>query len=450
MIKKNYNKYNRIPLFCLAVLFMLTIFVFTDFGIRLIFGFALLVFLALFSIVVESQESSLRVSNFGVAYVLLALFISLFVVMPGSRMAYDVFAMMISLDVSALFVIGAHPSRLEIAKALKLVVAFALLLSAYVVLVTMIPSVYYNIVCRYITAESARVGTTLLSQGYGVCIGGNVVLIDYIVLLAALIVINKYVITGRSVKDLILAFGVAFAFLIVMVLENRKSELLAAVIAVFCCFISRLNFTTAIRKRRNRRLLILGMGFFVLAFAALAGTGKLDRYIYFIENFSVAGLFGSSSAIEITSGRIGLWRTAWELFVEKPITGIGWARFADHVTVHNDIINSTLENVHNNYLQVLCETGIIGFILIIVPFLYLFYRTIKAGKRLKKYGSEAYLARIINSVAWGFQLFNLIVSFIDPSWYKISFWWFFAVVIIMAQASDRMEKELSLQMNNTE
>ena len=435
------REHNYVPLFLASTLFMLFFFAFTDFGIRLIFGFAGMMAILLIGLLTDQSVNQIVISKLSVAYTVLALFISMYILLPNARLAYDVFAMMISLDVSALYVIFAKPGKKEIEKAFRSIIILAIMLSFYTIAVALRPSIFHNFVSKIISSESARVSSVLLSKGYGVAIGGNVVLIDYIVFMAILVIVNTYIISGKGKKDFcIMAFSLIF-FLLVMVLQNRKSELLMALIVVGFSFISKLNFTTIAKKIRNHLTIALGLIVFIMAFIVLAQRGLIDRYLVFLQNFSIKEIFNSSNSSDLTSGRIALWEKAWELFVKHPFFGIGWARFADHITVHNSVIDSQLENVHNNYLQLLCEVGIFGFIFVATPFFYIFIRTLKNGRRLRRSGSKADFPRIINSVSWGFQLFNILISFIDPSWYKMSFWWFFAVAVILAKTAERIERE---------
>ena len=438
---------NTIPIFFAAVFFMLANFVFTDLGIRLIYGYALMILLLFVAILSEFSRRSPAVSRFGAAYFVLALAITAFILLPNARMEYHIFAMMISLDTSACFVLFANPGQKEIKKALNFIVLFAAIISIYVLIVTARPAIYYDFISKIIVPESARVGKSLLAYGYGVSLGGNVVLIDYIVFLAIIVLTSKYIIHGKGISDFIKTFVPVALFLLVIVLENRKSELLVGIIVVVFGFLSKINFTTFIRRRRNFRILLFGLIAVVIAFIIMINLGYADRYLYFLKHFSLGGITGAAGSVDITSGRIGLWKKAVEIFLEKPVIGAGWGRFADYVDVYNPFINDTLENVHNNYLQLLCEVGIVGFLLVAVPMFYLFIRTVKCGKRLKRHGENALLARVINSVSWQFQLFNILISFIDPSWYKISFWWFFAVAVIMGQTSERMERRLCITEN---
>lgn len=80
---------------------------------------------------------------------------------------------------------------------------------------------------------------------------------------------------------------------------------------------------------------------------------------------------------DVSSGRILLWLKAVSLFLEKPLLGWGFGYFS-----HLVILRNTAMNVHNTYLQILCETGIVGFILFIGM---LFVNIANSNKLLKIY-----------------------------------------------------------------
>lgn len=70
----------------------------------------------------------------------------------------------------------------------------------------------------------------------------------------------------------------------------------------------------------------------------------------FFNNLMYRSLSGE---VDVSSGRFNLWKMALDIFYKYPLLGCGFGNFS--------LITGT--NVHNVYLQFLCETGIIGFIL---------------------------------------------------------------------------------------
>ena len=94
-------------------------------------------------------------------------------------------------------------------------------------------------------------------------------------------------------------------------------------------------------------------------------------------------------------------------------------------------------NVHNDYLQWLCETGIVGFILISFPTFYLWRETIKRCRLLfrKKY-EHCNSIKSYALIACGIQTFFIVLHFMDPCFYKLLFWPIYALSIILYKLRD--------------
>lgn len=85
-------------------------------------------------------------------------------------------------------------------------------------------------------------------------------------------------------------------------------------------------------------------------------------------------IVGAIEGEDITSGRTRLYVWALELFKRNLFFGIGWGRFRTTV-VGNVTLVKELET-HNIYLQLLAETGIIGFVVFMTTFI-LFWNSAK-------------------------------------------------------------------------
>lgn len=79
---------------------------------------------------------------------------------------------------------------------------------------------------------------------------------------------------------------------------------------------------------------------------------------------------------DVSNGRFKLYSIAWNFFKESPILGIGWREFSKEVVnFYNQ--DSVLRDAHNVFLQLLCETGIIGFSVFLSLFVYAIVQTIQ-------------------------------------------------------------------------
>jgi O-antigen ligase len=132
--------------------------------------------------------------------------------------------------------------------------------------------------------------------------------------------------------------------------------------------------------------------------------------------------------------RLLLWGAAWDLFRHSSIFGVGWGNF---VTLYNSYItfswvpSGTLE-VHNLYLQLLAETGILGF----TSFFSLIYL---ASREARRQWGEARddLSRVLSFGVLGAILTVLVHGFVDflfhvSPQFGTLFWMFLALLLANA------------------
>lgn len=87
---------------------------------------------------------------------------------------------------------------------------------------------------------------------------------------------------------------------------------------------------------------------------------------------------------ENTNGRLLLYTRAIELFQEVPWFGLGWGGYRANSGISG-------YEVHNIYLQLLCETGIIGTMVFVFFFVLLILKTIKCIEILKSENLKLYV-----------------------------------------------------------
>ena len=98
----------------------------------------------------------------------------------------------------------------------------------------------------------------------------------------------------------------------------------------------------------------------------------------------ITAMFAAENEIsDVSNGRFKLYAIAWNFFKESPILGIGWREFSKEVVnFYNQ--DSVLRDAHNVFLQLLCETGIIGFSVFITMFISAITQTIQLAVQSAK------------------------------------------------------------------
>jgi O-antigen ligase len=103
---------------------------------------------------------------------------------------------------------------------------------------------------------------------------------------------------------------------------------------------------------------------------AMGGSASVDRVFNYTEANNPTG-----------GGRLHYWSVALQIFKENPLIGVGLEGFGVSYTKH-DTFNGAerIERAHNDYLQVLTDTGIIGALLCLAFIFFLFRYCIERYK----------------------------------------------------------------------
>lgn len=105
--------------------------------------------------------------------------------------------------------------------------------------------------------------------------------------------------------------------------------------------------------------------------AAILIVGILFIYFFVLKYVfpdALERLF-SSQGYAGGSGRTSIWENALELFCSNPLIGGGWGSYYGY--------NNIFFSAHNTFIQSLCDTGIIGSVLLFVPIIRVFVVCIK-------------------------------------------------------------------------
>lgn len=124
---------------------------------------------------------------------------------------------------------------------------------------------------------------------------------------------------------------------------------------------------------RTRNLMVavsaVGLVFLIIGSVSFLGGG--------IE--LLRGIGVDAGASDITSGRSHFWSIAWKVFLDHPFMGAGFDAFGAAFSRY-DTWNGTfrVEQVHNDYLQMLADGGVLGFACVVAFVVLLIGRGVRA------------------------------------------------------------------------
>jgi O-antigen ligase len=129
--------------------------------------------------------------------------------------------------------------------------------------------------------------------------------------------------------------------------------------------------------------------------------------------------------------RVFMWNTSWEIFKDHPIIGSGLNTFFQNFKErrNDEWKNKKGSYAHNCYLQMACDTGVVGlgaFLWLVAAY---FHSVVRSLKKI----SEAFYGSILLGISTGVFAF-LIHSFTDTNLYSLNLATLFWSAIGISQA----------------
>lgn len=232
-----------------------------------------------------------------------------------------------------------------------------------------VPSLFYATVGLYDTATQ----TTMLTQyqsGYLLGLTTHYsTLTTYLgnglVVFWALFLMEK-----KRQKKLLLLAAIAVTG-ITLAMSGKRGMLVFAAMTIVV-------YSILTRAKNLRKALPVIMKYALVGIACIVvllilAFTVMPQLLVTVERF-ISGTEGT----DFTSGRSRMWKLALDLFIEKPLFGIGWFGYREAYSTawHHGSVFQYLDT-HNIYLQLLCETGIVGFLIFTAVMFTTFWWTIK-------------------------------------------------------------------------
>ena len=167
---------------------------------------------------------------------------------------------------------------------------------------------------------------------------------------------------------------ILFTLLIAVFFTGKRGTIIFGFLAILMVFLSQVSI------RKFRKFVRLGI---VLTILIVLGT----IIIYIIPEiresiFSFLRLEEGKTLNDITSGRIELYTRALNDFKDNPLFGNGWGYYKHkYAYLYSYVGTGFYMDVHNIYIQLLAETGMVGFLAFLSPILFTLRSTYKLLKK---------------------------------------------------------------------
>nr|WP_294465691.1 O-antigen ligase family protein [uncultured Sellimonas sp.] len=241
---------------------------------------------------------------------------------------------------------------------ITLVKVFALFFGAGVLLQTFFPAIHRFIVGIF----PSTLRTEILTNGSGFTTNTGFSA-GYII--AGIIAVAS---ETQSIKKIKLT---NFIFIILLLLAlfftGKRAPAVFLILTLLYCYLVPVKGMKKVKRYWNILIILfIAVVFFLLFKDLLVKVPFFDQIIQTIE--------GIIAREDVTSSRSRLYAWAIELFKAHPVFGIGWGMFRSTV-VGNVTLVTELET-HNIYLQILCETGLVGLFSFVIVF-FMFWNATK-------------------------------------------------------------------------
>lgn len=407
-------------------LFILCFYMFTfgSFGVGTRWILILTLVLTTISAFCNSNDKMIYIGKLRKNWCVMVVVILMFINMPFARSESNVYNMVIFVIVASIGCLIIKTDEFELERVFKIFIYFALFFAIYISFFRILPEIYNSTIYNFLSVETKIRYDFGTQSGYGIPIGNSYTFADNVIQLGICAVAAKDLAEGESCMKNKIYILVMFLGIL---LEGRKGELFCSLITVM--FIYYIGSNRSLKAFKNRFF------FVVIAVGILILIGNLlftrDLLFRFLLMFDRLGDSYAGQSVDFSSGRFALWEMAIDMFKDNPFLGVGWGGFGDHGSELEH-----LNNVHNCLLQLMCETGLIGTIMICLPMFVIIKKILKLGNFRKEKNTNFWKKR--NNVFCAGVLFYLIIlSFIDPNFYGAYFWYMLAIVVAISEHTIR-------------
>lgn len=179
--------------------------------------------------------------------------------------------------------------------------------------------------------------------------------------------------------------------------------------------------------------------------------------LFFVSNFSINGFDLSKgnklervSEISLEGGasRIPAWKNTIEMIKDHPIAGVGVGQWQEHYPLYYDASaldvifgeNNRLMKVHNEYLEMFANVGLVGFLPLVWIFIILFkniWNKLKSNNDRTK----------VLAASLGMVGFTVVAFFSFPIWAYVSAFVLFIFIALVDNLTGVLDRKYSIPIN---
>lgn len=194
---------------------------------------------------------------------------------------------------------------------------------------------------------------------------------------------------------------VILVLMIGLLLTGKRAHIIFVAAAILIMYYSSM-INSGAKKRITKIIIFILSGIFLFSIL----FALVPSLSVFMQRFA-----SSAERGDLASGRSALWELALNQYKENPVFGIGWYKYATNLSATLALKYANY-HVHNVYLQLLCETGTVGFAVYMTWFISIFVLTIKNYRRLNHHKPDFYKkANFHLKFSLGFQVFFFLYCF---------------------------------------
>lgn len=152
---------------------------------------------------------------------------------------------------------------------------------------------------------------------------------------------------------------------------------------------------------KSKRNLAVSIIFIALISTVLVNNPKFMHRLDTIDDFD---------KYQSNTERILMWQSAWNMFKDHPILGVGLGQYKENYQqkyISPEAKEPQLSHAHNNFLQMLAENGIVGFVGFAIMFGYIVFKNLIDWFRTRNAYALMIVSATVCLLLQGFTEYNV-------------------------------------------